>query len=56
MTIAAPVVMAGLRKLPRKAIPETLEIVMQATGVDSRTLLSGLLRSVPAEIREAQVS
>lgn len=52
MAIAAPV-MAGLRKLPRKAIPETLEIVMQATGVDSVTLLSSLLRSVPTEIKEA---
>ncbi len=56
MAIAAPVVMAGLRKLPKKDIPETLEIVMQATGVDTKTQLSGLLRSVPAEIKEAQVS
>jgi len=54
MAIAAPVI-AGLRNLPRSAIPETLEIVMQATGVDSVTLLSSLLRSVPAEIKEAQV-
>jgi hypothetical protein len=54
MAIAAAV-MAGLRKLPREAVPETLEIVMQATGVDSVTLLSGLLRSVPGEIEEAQV-
>lgn len=54
MAIAA-VVMAGLQKLPRKAIPETLEIMMRATGVDSVTLRSGLLRSVPVEIEEAQV-
>ena len=55
MAIAAAVI-TGLRKLPREAVPETLEIVMQATGVDSVTLLSGLLRFVPAEIELAQVS
>ncbi len=54
MAVAATV-MAGLRQLPANAIPETLDIVMQATGVNPVTLLSGLLRSVPAEIREAQV-
>ncbi|KAG0623288.1 hypothetical protein M758_3G162800 [Ceratodon purpureus] len=53
MAIAAAV-MAGLQKLPREAVPETLEIVMQATGVGSVTLLSSLLRSAPAKVEEAQ--
>jgi len=54
MAIVATV-MAGLRQLPTNAIPETLDIVMQATGVNPVTLLSSLLRSAPAEIKEAQV-
>lgn len=55
MAIDIPVFLDGLRKLLRNAIPETLDFVVQSAGADPVTLLSGLLRYVPAEIKAAQV-